>query len=187
MDLSEQKSSQTVIQIHIIDINDNAPVFYFAEYNTQVKEDVKIHSLVYTITAVDADEPNTDNSKITYEMSTSSHNKLFRIDSHSGDIMLNASLREHVGNYTILITAKDHGDPQLYGTTILNVEVKDVNLNAPVLVAKPAGNLVKISEVSIVQSSFKYIGTIEISSRQDSSCHIRLIIAPGREANGDAL
>ena len=149
---SEKKTTQTTITVNVIDFNDNAPKFNPCEYNTSVKENVNINTLVYTVTATDADQANTNDSRISYEMETTSI-KLFKIDKSSGKIKVNSTLRGHVGNYTLSIIAKDNGDPQLNGTAVVHVEVTDVNLNKPKLIAKPSGNLVKTYEVSITIAS----------------------------------
>ena len=146
-DLSEEKSSQTTIRIIVTDINDNAPLFDMPEYNLHVKEDASVNIIVSMITANDGDEPGSNNSLISYEISAGNQANLFKVDSHSGTIKVNSSLRGHVGNYSLTIIATDHGDPRLNGTTVVHLEVTDVNLNAPVVVMKPPDNKVKTYEV----------------------------------------
>ena len=146
-DPPEEKSSQTTIRIIVTDINDNAPVFGEPEYNLHVKEDANVNFIVSMITANDGDEPGSDNSLISYEISAGNQANLFKIDSKTGAIKVNSSLRSHVDNYSLTIIATDHGDPRLNGTIVVHVEVTDVNLNAPVVKMKPPGNLVKTYEV----------------------------------------
>ena len=165
-DHSERKSSQTTISIIVTDINDNAPLFDMPEYNLHVKEDVIVNFIVSKITANDDDEPDSNNSLISYEISAGNQANLFKVDSHSGAIKVNSSLRSHVGNYSLTIIATDHGDPRLNGSTVVHVEVTDVNLNAPVVIMKPPGNLVKTYEVCIKVTVLARINLGPLSSSQ---------------------
>ncbi|XP_057591797.1 cadherin-17 isoform X2 [Hippopotamus amphibius kiboko] len=58
-----------LVQIHIIDINDQIPIFEKADYgNLTLPEDTAVGSVILTIQATDADEPLTGSSKILYRI-----------------------------------------------------------------------------------------------------------------------
>lgn len=57
-------SSEALLQIKIDDFNDNAPQFHLADYNTRVREDVPIGTVIVTVTANDLDIGN--NGEILY-------------------------------------------------------------------------------------------------------------------------
>uniref|UniRef100_A0A2K6FBA4 Cadherin-17 n=1 Tax=Propithecus coquereli TaxID=379532 RepID=A0A2K6FBA4_PROCO len=57
------------VQINIIDINDQIPIFEKSDYgNLTIPEDTNIGSIILTIQATDADEPLTGSSKILYRI-----------------------------------------------------------------------------------------------------------------------
>ncbi|VDK84946.1 unnamed protein product [Litomosoides sigmodontis] len=49
------QSSRAVVNVHVEDVNDNAPVFHPQQYNVSVREDVEIGSLLTLLSADDAD------------------------------------------------------------------------------------------------------------------------------------
>lgn len=57
------------VQINVIDINDQIPIFEKSDYgNLTLSEDTAVGSVILTIQATDADEPNTGSSKILYRI-----------------------------------------------------------------------------------------------------------------------
>ena len=54
MDTSRHNSSD--IQITILDINDNYPIFDHQEYNININETTPLRSSILTVTAIDLDE-----------------------------------------------------------------------------------------------------------------------------------
>ncbi|XP_004431226.2 PREDICTED: cadherin-17 [Ceratotherium simum simum] len=57
------------VQIHVIDINDQIPIFEKSDYgNLTLAEDTAVGSTILTIQATDADEPFTGSSKILYRI-----------------------------------------------------------------------------------------------------------------------
>lgn len=150
---SEQKSNQTRIEIVITDVNDNAPTFTQKVFHTSVKEDIKIDSSIITVSAVDHDEPGSNNSKVVYEVIAGNTRNFFKIDSQTGIIGSNMSLSDQVGNYTITIMATDRGDPQMNETATVNIQVADINQHNPVLQNLPSNGLVKTYEVSTLKDT----------------------------------
>ncbi|XP_044007072.1 fat-like cadherin-related tumor suppressor homolog isoform X2 [Aphidius gifuensis] len=117
------------LEIIITDLNDNPPVFTMTSYSTALPEDVKIGTLVGKVHATDNDIG--INRKIKYEFIDSA-NGHFIISSDSGIITLAKSLdRETKDMYNLTIKAIDQGIPQLFSTTIMIVDVQDINDNPP--------------------------------------------------------
>uniref|UniRef100_A0A8C9PDZ0 Cadherin-17 n=1 Tax=Spermophilus dauricus TaxID=99837 RepID=A0A8C9PDZ0_SPEDA len=57
------------VQIHVIDINDQIPIFEKSDYgNLTLPEDTAVGTIILTIQATDADEPFTGSSKILYQI-----------------------------------------------------------------------------------------------------------------------
>lgn len=53
--LSDSQSSRALINVHVEDVNDNAPIFYPEQYNVSVREDIENGSLLLLLSANDAD------------------------------------------------------------------------------------------------------------------------------------
>uniref|UniRef100_A0A8D3E5A0 Cadherin, EGF LAG seven-pass G-type receptor 3 n=1 Tax=Scophthalmus maximus TaxID=52904 RepID=A0A8D3E5A0_SCOMX len=116
------------VHINITDANTHRPVFQSAHYSVSVNEDRPPGSTVVVISATDDDVG--ENARITYFLEDNIPQ--FRIDPGTGAITLQAELDyEDQMTYTLAITAKDNGIPQKSDTTYVEVNVNDVNDNAP--------------------------------------------------------
>ncbi|KAM9350321.1 cadherin EGF LAG seven-pass G-type receptor 3 [Symphorus nematophorus] len=116
------------VHINITDANTHRPVFQSAHYSVSVNEDRPPGSTVVVISATDDDVG--ENARITYFLEDNIPQ--FRIDTATGAITLQAELDyEDQMTYTLAITAKDNGIPQKSDTTYVEVNVNDVNDNAP--------------------------------------------------------
>ncbi|KAK5863270.1 hypothetical protein PBY51_000313 [Eleginops maclovinus] len=116
------------VHINITDANTHRPVFQSAHYSVSVNEDRPLGSTVVVISATDDDVG--ENARITYFLEDNIPQ--FRIDTGTGAITLQAELDyEDQMTYTLAITAKDNGIPQKADTTYVEVNVNDVNDNAP--------------------------------------------------------
>ncbi|KAG7519448.1 cadherin EGF LAG seven-pass G-type receptor 3 isoform X2 [Solea senegalensis] len=116
------------VHVNITDANTHRPVFQSAHYSVSVNEDQPPGSTVVVISATDDDVG--ENARITYFLEDNIPQ--FRIDPATGAITLQAELDyEDQMTYTLAITAKDNGIPQKADTTYVEVNVNDVNDNAP--------------------------------------------------------
>lgn len=116
------------VHVNITDANTHRPVFQSAHYSVNVNEDRPPGSTVVVISATDEDVG--ENARITYYLEDNIPQ--FRIDPGSGAITLQAELDyEDQMTYTLAITARDNGIPQKSDTTYVEVNVNDVNDNAP--------------------------------------------------------
>lgn len=116
------------VHVNITDANTHRPVFQSAHYSVSVNEDRPPGSTVVVISATDDDVG--ENARITYFLEDNIPQ--FRIDPATGAITLQAELDyEDQMTYTLAITARDNGIPQKSDTTYVEVNVNDVNDNAP--------------------------------------------------------
>ncbi|KAG8004037.1 Protocadherin gamma-C5 [Nibea albiflora] len=135
------KSGTAKITVNVLDINDNVPLFENAFYKVAVQENSANGSFVITTKATDIDEG--PNGEIEYSLgihTPPSVLALFHIDAVTGDISLKNQLDyETQASYRIDISAKDKGLPKMEGHCSVQVDVLDVNDNAPeiVLTSKP--------------------------------------------------
>lgn len=121
------------VVVSITDENDNAPVFVNETYEFQVFEDAQFEHVVGSVAATDADVG--DNGRITYTISQGNINSVFQIDPASGEITVadeNFLDRELVASYLLSVTAVDNGQPAISNSTVVTIEILDVNDNPPV-------------------------------------------------------
>ncbi|EDQ93078.1 uncharacterized protein MONBRDRAFT_22472 [Monosiga brevicollis MX1] len=112
------------LTIHILNVNDNAPVFSRQLYSVDVSESTAIGTTILTTTATDLDASDT----LTYTVSGAPG--VVVINSTSGQLSTEAGLDyEQMQSYTLTVVAEDQGG--LVGTALVYVTVLDVNDNHP--------------------------------------------------------
>jgi hypothetical protein len=121
-------TSSTLVVVDVADINDNAPHFREDSYRVKVKEGSLSRDFL-TVSATDADTG--DNAIITYAIyGTASH--YFTIDPTSGMLSSIAPLdHEAAPQMQFVVTARDQGSQSLSSSTVVIVDVIDVNDEAP--------------------------------------------------------
>ncbi|XP_037533900.1 cadherin-23 [Nematolebias whitei] len=133
--------------ITVIDVNDNRPVFVRPANGTiiHITEEQPPGLPVYEVHATDADEG--VNGEVRYSfLQTGAGNRdweNFRIDAVSGVITTTVKLdREKQALYSLIIVARDLGQPVPYETTQpLQVALLDIDDNEPVFLKPPRGSL----------------------------------------------
>ncbi|XP_031654421.1 protocadherin gamma-C5-like [Oncorhynchus kisutch] len=136
------RSGTSQITVTVLDNNDNNPVFQKSVYNVRVNENSEKGTSLIKLEATDSDEG--VNGEIEYsfgEHTLESVLSVFDIDAVTGEMFLRGELDyESAAYYRIDITAVDKGIPEMEGHCRVQVEVTDVNDNAPeiVLTSKPS-------------------------------------------------
>nr|XP_023845404.1 protocadherin gamma-C5-like [Salvelinus alpinus] len=136
------RSGTSQITVTVLDNNDNNPVFQKAVYKVRVNENSEKGTSLIKLEATDSDEG--VNGEIEYsfgEHTAESVLSVFDIDAVTGEMFLRGELDyESAASYRIDITAVDKGIPEMEGHCRVQVEVTDVNDNAPeiVLTSKPS-------------------------------------------------
>uniref|UniRef100_A0A8D1JYI0 FAT atypical cadherin 1 n=1 Tax=Sus scrofa TaxID=9823 RepID=A0A8D1JYI0_PIG len=124
-------SDVATVNINVTDINDNTPVFSQDTYTAVISEDAVLEQSVVTVMADDADGPS--NSHIHYSIIDGNQGSPFTIDPARGEVKVTRLLdREAVSGYTLTVQASDNGSPPRVNTTTVNIDVSDINDNAPV-------------------------------------------------------
>uniref|UniRef100_A0A8C2WH16 Protocadherin 1 gamma 31 n=1 Tax=Cyclopterus lumpus TaxID=8103 RepID=A0A8C2WH16_CYCLU len=130
------------IIINVLDINDNFPVFNENEYKVSLKENSTKGTFVIKLSATDADDGL--NGQVKYYFGSRTPDSVlstFEINDITGQIVLKGALDfERSKSYLIEITAKDKGIPEMEGNCRVQLDVEDINDNAPeiVLTSKPS-------------------------------------------------
>jgi len=89
------------------------------------------------VSATDADE--NENSQLTYFIPEERMTSLFEVDRRTGIVKTKSSLnREQTASYRFYVCARDHGTPSQTGTTVMHVNVGDVNDELPVMTTNPS-------------------------------------------------
>ncbi|OCT99801.1 protocadherin-10 [Xenopus laevis] len=123
------------VEIEVLDINDNSPVFPQSDIQVEISESATLGSRFPLESAYDPDVGN--NSLRTYEITTNSY---FNLDvqtqgdgSKFAELVLKKQLdREQQSVHRYVLTAMDGGTPQSTGTALLTIKVLDSNDNVPV-------------------------------------------------------
>ena len=90
-------SAKCIMMIHILDANDNSPVFNQRTYNISVNEGLKPKSHLLTVKAIDADDPNTKYGQVKYEIhSGQADNEWVEINPLTGDVLTKKTLDREV-------------------------------------------------------------------------------------------
>ncbi|XP_053522443.1 protocadherin alpha-10-like [Artibeus jamaicensis] len=123
------------VQITVLDVNDNAPVFDKAVYRVKLLENARNGTLVIRLNASDLDEGS--NSHILYSFANDVSPDIeasFCIDSASGEIKVNGKIDfEETKLWKLRIEAVDKGSPPMFGHCTILIEVLDINDNHPEL------------------------------------------------------
>ncbi|KAF7244105.1 Protocadherin-23, partial [Varanus komodoensis] len=132
------------VTVLIQDENDNAPQFEQSYFKTSVWEGQVYSSYIMQIYATDSDSGL--NGEIEYSILSGNTKEAFLIDSAQGIISTNAILdREEIPSYRLVVQAADRGNPKLFATSTVEIQVLDVNDNIPDL--QPLG-IVELPENS---------------------------------------
>ncbi|XP_040904726.1 protocadherin alpha-3-like [Toxotes jaculatrix] len=127
------KSGEMNIQINVLDINDNAPVFTKDVYSVMLDENAPVGTTVIQVNATDLDEGS--NGDVVYSFSKSMNQNIlniFDINPSTGEITVTGLLDyEEKDKYEIEIQVSDKGFAPLTTEKSVIIQIVDVNDNAP--------------------------------------------------------
>ncbi|XP_029918227.1 protocadherin gamma-C5-like isoform X7 [Myripristis murdjan] len=157
-------SGTTQITITVLDINDNFPVFEKNVYKVSLAENSAKGTFVIKTTATDADEGPNGEVEFSFGSRTpDSVSTVFEVNSLTGQIHLKGELDyESATSYKFEITAKDKGIPEMQGHCRVQVDVIDVNDNAP--------EIVFTSETQPVKEDASSATVVALLSARDLDC-----------------
>ncbi|XP_072726843.1 cadherin-23-like isoform X2 [Ciconia boyciana] len=139
---SNRRENSVQVLITVLDINDFRPQFSKSQFSTSVYENEPAGTSVITMTATDLDEG--DNGVVTYSIEGPGA-EAFKINKDSGLVMSRRRLQSYE-RFNLTVVATDKGRPPLWGTTMLQIEVIDINDNRPVFIRPPNGTILHIKE-----------------------------------------
>lgn len=98
--------AHVIVNVTVLDINDNCPMFVNLPYYAIVSIDASRGSVITKVHAVDADS--LENGEVRYEMKRG-HGELFRVDRKTGEVTLKQTLEGQSKDFDLLIAAYDGG------------------------------------------------------------------------------
>ncbi|XP_069825322.1 protocadherin gamma-C5-like isoform X19 [Dendropsophus ebraccatus] len=127
------RSGSTQITVHVLDINDNPPVFDQSHYKIHLLENVPLNTIITRLNATDLDEG--PNGEILYSFdhhTLNSAKQIFDLNLQTGEIFIKGTVDyEEAKFYELSVRAVDKGSPKLEGRCVVQVEIGDVNDNTP--------------------------------------------------------
>ncbi|XP_070699525.1 protocadherin Fat 3 [Pempheris klunzingeri] len=124
--------SEVDVDIVVLDVNDNPPLFLNTSYSSVLAENSMIGTTVLQVFAQDQDSEK--NAIVTYQILSDIYNSsdYFHIDSNSG-LVFTARLLDYelIQRYNFIVRATDSGDPTLSSDVSVTVSVTDTNDNPP--------------------------------------------------------
>ncbi|KAG5454214.1 Protocadherin-1 [Clonorchis sinensis] len=125
------RNTSGAVAVRITDMNDVAPKFPRERFYMNVREDVLVGSILFTVNATDVDEGR--NAKLTYWLSGPDMD-YFAVNENSGEISVRRPMdRELKSSLHCRIHAVDQGTPPLNSSADILVSVTDVNDNPPII------------------------------------------------------
>ncbi|XP_015188290.1 PREDICTED: cadherin-89D [Polistes dominula] len=129
------------IRIHVVDVNDHAPVFDQSWYSFDIAEGTYMGHPIGTVRAIDSDYG--INANVNYEIISGARDDddiddkdnstwIFDVGPRDGIIKISGKLdRETIPVHRLILLARDDGSTSLSTTVEIEINVLDVNDNAP--------------------------------------------------------
>ncbi|XP_012360264.2 protocadherin gamma-B3 isoform X17 [Nomascus leucogenys] len=136
-------SSSKTITLHILDVNDNVPVFHQASYTVHVAENNPPGASIAHVSASDPDLG--PNGLVSYyivasDLEPRELSSYVSVNAQSGVVFAQRALdHEQLRAFELTLQARDQGSPTLSANVSLRVLVDDRNDNAPRVLYPPLG------------------------------------------------
>lgn len=176
------------VNVAILDVNDNPPIFDHSDYIVSLNESVPPGSVVLQVMASDNDLG--DNSKITFYLADTE--RQFTIDPENGIITTTEKLscpHQNCPTYSrvgsscpkscvFTVFARDHGSPRQDGRTYVTVNLVDTNDHDPVIRFQyfpPSGLFATVDENAINASVVAAVSVVDMDEGLNGDTSIRII------------
>uniref|UniRef100_A0A8C4ZNB4 FAT atypical cadherin 3b n=1 Tax=Gadus morhua TaxID=8049 RepID=A0A8C4ZNB4_GADMO len=124
--------SEVDVDVAVLDVNDNPPLFGNASYSATLPENAMTGTTVLKVSAQDQDSE--QNAAVSYQIVADLYNSTdyFSVDNATGAVVTARMLDfELVQRYDFIVRATDGGDPALGSDVSVTVTVTDTNDNPP--------------------------------------------------------
>lgn len=126
-DRDKPRIAHVIVNVTVMDINDNCPMFVNLPYYAVVSIDDQKGDIITKVHAIDMDS--FENGEVRYEL-VKGHGELFKVNRKTGEIELKQSLEGHNHEYKLTIAAYDGGITPC--STEVTVHVKVIDRSMPV-------------------------------------------------------
>uniref|UniRef100_A0A8B9M8G4 Cadherin domain-containing protein n=1 Tax=Accipiter nisus TaxID=211598 RepID=A0A8B9M8G4_9AVES len=164
-------SSIARVNVSLLDVNDNSPVFYPVQYFAHIQENEPAGTYVTTVSATDPDLG--PNGTVKYSISAGDTSR-FQVHGQTGVITTKIALdREEKTAYQLQIVATDGGHLQSQNQAIVTITVLDTQDNPPVF-SQGTYSFVVFENVALGY----HVGTV-FASTMDLNTNISYLITTG--------
>ncbi|XP_078532937.1 protocadherin Fat 4 [Lissotriton helveticus] len=164
-------SSVARVNVKLLDVNDNSPVFYPIQYFANIQENEPAGTSVVTVSASD---PDLGKNGTVWYIITAGDTTKFRINGKNGVISTKAALdREEKTAYQLQVAATDGGNLQSQNNAIVTITVLDTQDNPPSF-SQTSYSFVIFENVAIGYP----VGTV-VASSMDLNTNITYLITTG--------
>ncbi|XP_027133904.1 protocadherin alpha-3 isoform X15 [Larimichthys crocea] len=166
------RSALSKVLVEVIDVNDNAPEILVSSLLSPVKEDAEVGTAVAMVTITDKDGGK--NGLTNCKISGSVPFKLQSNYKNYYSLLVDGPLdRESVPQYNVSITASDEGTPSLSTTSVIAVQISDVNDNFPRFM-EPLINIY-VKENSPIGATIYTLTTVDSDLNENAKATYQLI------------
>ncbi|XP_073842383.1 FAT atypical cadherin kugelei isoform X2 [Musca autumnalis] len=116
------RRATTLVDVSIVDINDNCPIFVNLPYYSTVSLDDTKGSVIMNVKAIDLDS--NENGEVRYEMKKG-NGELFKVDRKTGDIVLKQKIENVHKKYDLVIAAYDNAAMPCSSEVPVTVKIVD--------------------------------------------------------------
>lgn len=170
------------ITVHVLDVNNNPPVFTADSYNVTVNESLDVGSRIITVTATDKDT--NENGKVKYRLSPHQSSNIFQtfsVGDNSGAIFLKQKLVYSPGKfYKIIVEAYDNPaeGQSLTDQTFVLVTIQNSGNNPPEIIINllpRENNATKVSEYANIGTVVAFVTVIDhdIGKQGETACIVQ--------------
>ncbi|KAH8041490.1 hypothetical protein HPB51_016935 [Rhipicephalus microplus] len=125
--------AHAILRVQLLDENDQAPAFALTSFKASIPENAEPGSLVTVLSAADGDLGS--NGSVTYSLAPEvelMYPGMFHLDEVHGRLVAKQSLdRERQGAYSVVVVARDQGNPAQSSTATVELSVLDVDDHRP--------------------------------------------------------
>uniref|UniRef100_A0A3Q3WKM9 Cadherin EGF LAG seven-pass G-type receptor 1 n=1 Tax=Mola mola TaxID=94237 RepID=A0A3Q3WKM9_MOLML len=169
-----------MVVVHVVDVNDNVPMFVSTPFQATVLENVAIGYSVIHIQAIDGDSG--ENGRLEYRLTDTIPGFPFTINNSTGWITVSEGLdRETMDFYAFGVEGRDHGIPVMSSSASVSISVLDVNDNIPTFTEKIYS--LKINEDAVVGTSVLTVTAVD----RDVNSVVTYQISSGNTRNRFAI
>ena len=172
------RTGTLTVSIHVIDENDNRPVFRDPVLNITVTEDIQVGKVIVTLDATDKDKGK--NGEVLYELASQQTEDIyehFAVNRTTGDLSVAKQLEYEPGNSekVIYVVAKDQATQSpLSSQATIYIKILDIGNNPPIisltyLVAELSPDVISVSENATLDEAIVLVNVEDSDSGQNGN------------------